>query len=38
MILSTGAAYIDTIETIFNDKTKTLNEKINALKEIYKVA
>lgn len=38
MILSTGAAYIDTIEIIFNDKTKTLNEKINALKEIYKVA
>ena len=38
MILSTGAAYIDTIESIFNDKNKTLDEKINALKEIYKAA
>lgn len=38
MILSTGSAYIDTIETIFSDENKTLNEKIKALKEIYKTA
>ena len=38
MILSTGAAYIDTIETIFNDENKSLDEKIKALKAIYKAA
>ncbi|TKX28257.1 type IV secretion system protein VirB4 [Campylobacter sp. MIT 12-5580] len=38
MILSTGSAYIDTIEAIFADENKSLDEKIKALKEIYKSA
>lgn len=36
MILSTAAAYIDTIEEIFAQKDKSLEEKIIELKDIYK--
>ncbi|AHE95196.1 hypothetical protein CFVI97532_09755 [Campylobacter fetus subsp. venerealis cfvi97/532] len=35
-ILSTGASYIDTIEKIFAQENKTLDEKINELKEFYR--
>ncbi|WP_334090971.1 hypothetical protein, partial [Helicobacter typhlonius] len=38
MILSTGASYIDTIENIFDDKEKSLEAKIIALKEVYRNA
>ncbi|EOC6529125.1 VirB4 family type IV secretion/conjugal transfer ATPase [Campylobacter jejuni] len=35
-ILSTGSAYIDTIEKIFSQEDKTLDEKIEELKEAYR--
>lgn len=38
MILSTGTAYVDVIDKIFSQENKSLNEKINELKEIYKNA
>lgn len=38
MILSTGSAYIDTIENIFAQENKDLNTKIKELKEVYKNA
>lgn len=38
MILSTGTAYVDVIDKIFNQENKSLDEKINELKEIYKNA
>ncbi len=36
MILSTGTAFIDTIETIFKQENKSLDEKIAELKKFYK--
>lgn len=36
MILSTGTAFIDTIEKIFKQENKGLDEKIAELKEFYK--
>lgn len=38
MILSTDSAYIDSIEKIFKDQNKSLDEKIKNLKSIYKSA
>ena len=38
MILSTDSAYIDSIEKIFKDENKSLDEKIKNLKSIYKSA
>ena len=35
MILSTASAYIDTIEAIFNQENKSLDEKITELKKTY---
>lgn len=35
-ILSTSKAYVDTIEDIFNDSSKTYHEKLNELKSLYK--
>lgn len=38
MILSTASAYIDTIEKIFNQKDKSLDEKVKELKDFYQSA
>jgi len=35
-ILSTSKAYVDSIEDIFNDSSKTYKEKLNELKSLYK--
>ena len=35
MILSTSSAYIDTIEAIFSQENKSLDEKITELKKVY---
>lgn len=38
MILSTGTKHIDTIEKIFSQENKTLNQKVKELKDVYKDA
>lgn len=38
MILSTGSAYIDTVDRVFSQENKNIDEKINELKAIYKTA
>lgn len=35
-ILSTGTSYIDTIEKIFSQENKSLDEKVKELKEFYR--
>ena len=35
-ILSTSKAYVDSIEDIFNDSSKTYQEKLDELKSLYK--